>query len=400
MYKKLLLIMCIILPLIQVKASATLFNWRDDFTNTSDSAVARYRGVVTRTIAVNPPITLGSFTAMSTPERGYTASVTYNMTGVSSIRLGLYTEVGSFVQNDPVIGLTMGLSSSNNPNSFLTAPQAKIGIGSSNTKEIFTFIDEKYHRLVYDMDKRYYSFYPCTDIPTGLANYGVNVYANDKALRLERINIGYNYEAKKCYEEFTAAIPANTTDITIEINDIGQIAQLSSSRVIYLDPLNLNGLAFVELSGEYIEPEEPVQTEIQLVRPEESSSETSSKTTSKRTPTEVKVPVESQLPKSDSSKTESKSVEASGNKTSQSSVSSKSSSKPASQSKFEGSAPPSSSSSKSSEIVSSSAESVLLQPVTYHVDKGESRGTGITAAVIYIVLASGAILVVLLRGNK
>ena len=406
MCKKFAFIVCIVMLCVQFIASAAPFTWIDDFTRTDETGVASYQGLTVRQTFTKPPLSYGTFASNTTPERGYTASAVYNISGVSRMKLGLYTSVGSFAQQDPVVGLSLGVGTVRDSSMLINAPQAKIGVSQDKTRGIYTFADNRCYRLFWDSSVGYYCFYPVDDTPGSLINYGVNVYADGKLLTLTRTNIGRLAEVNKCYEEFEAAIPANTKSIRVEINDIAVFPEYNKNGQIHNDVMNLAGLAYVEFAGEYIKPEEPVQKEELLIQPptvaESSTPEArSTARTTTRTPSVAVVPeVVASKPESKSSATSS-----SSKPVSQSSAPTTATAKTpstTSQSKFEGSAPyPVSSQSSSKDELPKPEESVITQPTTYYVEKPpRENNAGINAAVIYIVLASAALVMVLLRSSK
>ena len=397
MNKRLISLLILMLFLFCTSASAAPFTFIDKFSNISNSSTAAYRNMTTRSISGSTSEVCGSFSGAATAENGHSASVTYSLTGVSELRLGLYSPNGCFVQNSQLFGWTLGHAGAQNLGAFLAAPRAQICTGPDNTRGVYSFINGQYYQLFWDSNNYYTRFVPTEENPSAIASYGVSVYADNKPIELSRVGIKQLNNANLICEDFCASIPSGTGSIRIEINDVASFPIYGRTQSIPNSDINLIGLGYVELSGAYIQPEEPVQKEEELLKKPESSSSAVSSKAPKAPQATAKIetaPSSSEAKSSSSSKSSSAVASAASPRAS--------SSKPASQSKFEGSAPtPKSSSQSSKPEVSASSESIISGPIVYQIEKTASRnGTAISGSVIYILLASVAVVMVFLKGNK
>jgi len=252
-----ILVFLMSLSVFQIIAEASSFTFRDDF---SSPAHVSERVLSNLRINSQGQLTFAGFDSGPDPAHGYSATATYTLSGVRTVRLGIYSWAGTFAQNDPVHGLSLGYGSLRGSGNTPHILPSRVAIGRLNgIPGVFAHIDDLWLPLYWDMNHDYLRFRSNFAAPqiTDARNYGVNVFADGRPIALTRVaHIDYSRTNGRIYEEFTALIPDGVSMITIEINDFHTLPMYPAGIFTNL-PARTMGLAFVEFTGEHITPSEP-----------------------------------------------------------------------------------------------------------------------------------------------
>ena len=251
-----ILVVIMFLGMFQVTAEASSFTFRDDF---STPAHVSERALSNLRISSQGQLTFAGFESGPDPAYGYSATATYTLSGVHTVRLGIYSWAGTFAQNDPVHGLALGYGSMRGSGGSPHVLPTRVAIGRLNgIPGVFAHIDELWLPLYWDINHDYLRFRSDFAAPqiTDARNYGVNVFADGRPIVLTRVaHADHSRTNGRIYEEFTANIPSGISVITVEINDFHTLPMYPAGIFTNL-PQRTMGLSFVEFTGEHITPPE------------------------------------------------------------------------------------------------------------------------------------------------
>ena len=228
--------------------------YRDDFAYVANAPERIYSNFRRYVHPANPAAAYGTFGVGADSAGGYNASVTYNISGVRDIRLGIYSDRGTRLGFGPQTGRMLGAHGDTVP--------AYYAIGADGRAGVFDWSGgEQFNILTWDDKLFNFVFTQAASPPTNIKYYGVNVYANGQRVMLTQTSSSYfAHPTEKHYEEFYALIPRGATGITVEINDVTMLAP---------NPQQAVGIAFVEFTLEEVTTPMP---ELELLPPPQSSS--------------------------------------------------------------------------------------------------------------------------------
>lgn len=220
-------------------------SFADDMSNPQNTAEVQYSGLKPysgSTYGLSDQ-TLLTFANTSSPQ-GY---VLYRVTGGENITVGVYTFYGTCVAQKEG-GLFLGRGT-------------KQALWSKSEDVIYSDFGGSFWRIELDSENMFIPvFTPVSSLAGDAAGFGLNIYASLGTNKPLPATVTKSVAETLCYEEYTAVIPSGTQYVKVEINDVSSYPIKGGGSMpnrIYAS------LASVTISGEALVMGEPAKTEQQ-----------------------------------------------------------------------------------------------------------------------------------------